>query len=184
MNIPVSLLSAILTVSLLASCSTSTIPTPEDMDRYYKKAEEMAADRIAILEGKRNRGEITDGEFETELAAVRGRILNHATELAWARHENMDAQRRALGIPTGGHPVQIQVPGAGGAESFYRRAGDTGGGSQGTTPYGGSVMGGPNRGDRPMLPPAKEPGGQPEPEPAPEPAPAPAPAPAAPAPST
>jgi hypothetical protein len=152
----------------LASCS-STIPTAADMDRFYKKAEQMADTRIAALEEKRRRGEITDAQFEVQSAAARARIENHATELAWARHEDVEAQLRSLGIPTGGHPVPVQVPNTGGGESFYRQAGQAGGQNfYSNAPYGGSVLGGPNRGDRPSLPPVEGPGGQPEPAPEPD----------------
>src|SRR4051812_12429925 len=155
---------------LLASCGTSTMPTAKDMDRYYVKAEEMAQAKIAVLEEKRDRGELTPLEFVTQSTVIRDKIADHATELAWARHEDIEAQKRALGVPTGDHPVKIQVPGAGAGESFYRRAGQSAGtGQYNTAPYGGSISGGPNRGDRPTLPPVQPPGGQeptaPEPEP-------------------
>jgi hypothetical protein len=153
------LLLAALAALVLAACGTNTMPSATDMDRYYAKAEQMAQDRIADLEARKKRGEITQAEFEEQSATVRGRILNHATELAWARHENLEARKRAMGIPTGDHPVQVIVPGTGGGESFYRRAGQQGGENfQSNTPYGGSTIGGPNRGDRPTLPPLQPPG--------------------------
>jgi hypothetical protein len=149
---------------LLASCSTNTMPTAEDMDRYYAKAEEMAEGKIAVLAEKRDRGELTPEQFVAQSTTIRGHIADQATDMAWARHENIEAQKRALGVPTGDHPVKIQVPGAGAGESFYRRAGEVAGSSQyNSAPYGGSVTGGPNRGDRPSLPPVQPPGGQPDP---------------------
>lgn len=167
MNSHVRLLSTALASLLLLSCSTRTMPTAADMDRYYQKAEQMADSRIALLDGKRLRGEITQEEFETQSAAIRARIPNQATELAWARHENAEAQMRMLGIPTGDHPVQLQVPGQGGqgaGETFYRRAGQSGGENfSSNSPYGGSAIGGPNRGAPPIVPPRPQP--EPEPEP-------------------
>lgn len=149
---------------LLASCGTRTIPTAAEMDRYFEKAEQMAEHRIAVLDKQRRHEEITQAEFDAQSSAIRARIPDQATELAWARHEIVEAQKRALGMPTGDHPVQVQVPGIGTGESFYRRAGQTGGENfQSNTPYGGSVMGGPNRGERPILPPVQLPGGEPEP---------------------
>jgi hypothetical protein len=172
------LLTAAFTALVLASCASNTKPTAADMDMYYRKAEQLAQDRIASLEARRQRGEITQEDFESQLAAVRGRIANQATELAWARHENMEAQKRALGIPTGDHPVKIQVPGTGTGESFYRRAGQSGGENfASNAPYGGSVVGGPNRGDRPTLPPVAQPQPQPQPQPEQQAAPASPPAP-------
>jgi hypothetical protein len=173
-------LSAAFAVLLLASCSTSTLPTAADMDRYYQQAEQLAQDHIAILDAQRRRGTLTQEQFDSQSSMIRGRIANHATDLAWARHENVEAQLRALGVPTGDHLVKVQVPGTGAGESFYRRAGEPVGSSQyNAAPYGGSVLGGPNRGDRPELPPVRVPGGQPEPgEPAPEAEPEAAPAPA------
>jgi hypothetical protein len=157
-------LSAAFAGLVLASCSTSTIPTAGDMDRYYRQAELLADDHIAILEAQKRRGDITPEQFENQSSTIRGGIANHANELAWARHENVEAQLRALGVPTGDHPVKVQVPGTGAGESFYRRAGEPQGSAQyNAAPYGGSVLGGPNRGDRPELPPVKAPGGQPEP---------------------
>lgn len=153
---------------LLASCSSRTIPTAEDLDRYYAKAEQMARDRIDILDDKLRRGEISQEEFDLQAKTIRGRVPDHATELAWARHENTEARKRALGIPTGDNPVNISVPGAGGGESFYRRAGEAYGSSRyNEAPYGGSVFGGPNRGSRPSLPPSEPTIEEPEPEPAP-----------------
>jgi hypothetical protein len=149
---------------LLVSCETNTIPTSADMDRYLQKAQQMADHRIEILEGQRRRGEITQAEYDMKVEQTRARITDHATELAWARHENLESRKRAMGIPTGDHPQQIQVPGAGSGESFYRRAGETGGNTLNTnTPFGGSILGGPNRGVRPELPPpVTTPGGQTE----------------------
>ena len=147
------------------------------MDRYYVKAEELAHNKISALEAKRDRGDMTPLEFATQSTLIRGHIVDQATELAWARHENIEAQKRALAIPTGDHPVKAQVPKAGAGESFYRRAGQSAGtGQYNTAPYGGSVLGGPNRGDRPALPAVQPPGGPAgaaaaEPDPAAEPKP-------------
>jgi hypothetical protein len=158
---------------LLASCGSRTIPTAADMDRYYVKAEELAEHKISALEQKLDRGEMTPLEFSTQSTLIRGHIVDQATDLAWARHENIEAQKRALGIPTGDRPVKVQVPGAGAGESFYRKAGQTAGtGQYNTAPYGGSVLGGPNRGDRPTLPAVQPPGGPAEPTPAEDPDPA------------
>src|SRR5205085_2894950 len=96
----------------------------------------------------RRHDELTDAQFNEQATLIRGRIPNHATELAWARHQIVEAQKTALGIPTGDHPVQVQVPGIGTGESFYRRAGQNGGENfNSNTPYGGSTLGGPNRGE-------------------------------------
>ena len=144
---------AALAALLLTSCGTNTMPSAGDMDRYYQKAEQIAEEKIALLDEKRQRGEISQEQFDMQAAAARGRITNQATELAWARHEIVEAQKRSLGIPTGDHPVQVQVPGSGGqptGESFYRKAGSVSAGTlQNTSPYGNSVLGGPNRGITP-----------------------------------
>lgn len=146
-------ISALLAVAILTSCSTPTMPTAEDMDRYYRKAEQMAQDQVVLLDQKRQRGEITQEEYETKSAAIRGRIVNQATELAWARHEIAEAQKRQLGIPTGDHPVRVDVPGTSGQaapDSFYRRAGQSGAESYySNSPYNGSAFGGPGRGITP-----------------------------------
>jgi hypothetical protein len=153
---------------LLASCETNTMPTSAQMDRYFQKAQQLADDRIATLEGQRRRGEITEAEYDLKVEQTRAKVADHATELAWARHESLESRKRAQGIPTGDHPQQVQVPGAGGGESFYRRAGEQGGSSlNNNTPFGGSVFGGPNRGERPELPPVQTPGGREQTAPAP-----------------
>lgn len=143
------------------------MPTAADMDRYYLKAEEMAQARIEMLDGRRERGEITQAEFDVKAQAARAKIPEQATALAWAKHENLEARKRAFGVPTGDTPVQAPVPGAQGlGESFYRRAGDSGGENfYSNTPNGTTLLGGPNRGERPEPPPLKVPGAKPEPEP-------------------
>ena len=167
MRIPVRSLAALFAGLLLSSCvSTYTMPTAEDMDRYYKKAEELAQKRIETLEGQRERGEITSEEFELQKARTLEKIPDQASQLAWARHESIEAQKRALGIPTGDHPVQIDVPSTGSGESFYRRAGTSGADYYTNTPTGGTIFGGPNRGRRASPPPPEEPQ---QPRPAPEP---------------
>ena len=125
------------------------MPDATDMDRYYAKAEEIAQARIAVLDAQRQRGEITQEDYEMQVAAAKARIQNQATELAWARHEIVEAEKRQIGVPTGDHPVEVQVPGlSGSGDSFYRRAGQTGGGGlNNNTPFGGSIIGGPNRGN-------------------------------------
>lgn len=167
MRFPVPSLIPALAVLLLASCGMRTMPTSEDMDRYYAKAEQMAQDRIERLEGQRDRGEITQAQFDEKARAARARIPEQATALAWARHENLEARKRAFGMPTGDHPVQAPVPGPDGlGESFYRRAGESGGENfYSDTPNGTTLLGGPNRGERPEPPPLQVPGARPEPEP-------------------
>lgn len=157
MRIPVRPLTALFASLLLASCGTYTMPNAEDMDRYYKKAEELANKRIETLEGQKQRGEITEEEFELEKTRTLEKIPDQASQLAWARHESLEAQKRAQGIPTGDHPVQIQVPSTGSGESFYRRAGTSGADYYTNTPTGGTIFGGPNRGKRATPPPVEEP---------------------------
>jgi hypothetical protein len=116
----------LLGVLALSSCS-STTPTAAQMDRYYSKAEEMAQSQIAIIEGQLSRGEISQKEYDDRRRSIQNNIPNQAQDMAWARHEISDAQKRQLGIPTGGHPVEMSLPSAGGSGGFYRPYNQQGG---------------------------------------------------------
>ncbi len=110
----------------LSSCS-STTPTAKQMDRYYAKAEEMAQSQIDIIDDQLKRGVITQEAYDDRLKWIRNNIPNQAQDMAWARHEISDAQKRQLGIPTGGSPVQMSLPSAGAAGGFYRPYNQQGG---------------------------------------------------------
>ncbi|MFZ4594345.1 MAG: hypothetical protein ACOYOF_08815 [Verrucomicrobiaceae bacterium] len=128
------------------------MPTATTMDRYYQKAEQMAESQIAALEVKRQSGEISQAEYDSKVQAIRAGIPNQASELAWARHEIAESEKRSLGIPTGDHPVRIAVPGGSGlgaSESFYRPAGQATTGVQNArNPMGNSIFGGPSLSNR------------------------------------
>lgn len=65
------------------------------------------------LEAKRAGGQITEPEYETELAALERRIAARATDAAWTRHALAESERKMTGIPTPDAPVEIGVPTAG-----------------------------------------------------------------------
>lgn len=128
-----------LAVTLLAfstSCQ-STIPTAADLDHYYQQATDIANRQIAILDGQLARGEISQSQHDTTAAAIRANIPKQAGDLAWARHELAESQKRALGIPTGDHAVQVNAPGAGGNNSFYQPRGQVGSGFGRSSDLGG-----------------------------------------------
>jgi hypothetical protein len=116
---------ALALLTLLASCS-STVPTAKQLDLYYEKAGELAQPKIAALDQQLARGEIDQSTYDSERAAIDRGIAKKATEMAWAKHELVESQNRALGIPTGDTAVSVRPPAAGGQDSFYRRAGDAG----------------------------------------------------------
>lgn len=116
---------------LLASCSSvpsNTKPSAADMDRFYQHAERMANQQIALLDQQRADGRLTQEQYDVRVAAVKNGIGKQAMELAWARHELADSQKRAMGIPTGDYAQQVAVPSAAGSESFYRPYGQVGSG--------------------------------------------------------
>ena len=110
----------LLGVLALCSCSSTTTPTAAQMDRYYAKAEDMAQTQIDIIDGQLRRGEITQEAYNDRLRSIKNNIPSQAQDLAWARHEISEAQKRQLGIPTGGNPVDMSLPAAGAAGGFYR----------------------------------------------------------------
>ena len=117
---PLSAAALLLGVLALCSSCSSTTPTAAQMDRYYAKAEEMAQAQIAIIDGQLQRGEISQSEYNDRLRYLKNNIPNQAQDLAWARHEIADAQKRQLGIPTGGNPVDPPLSSPGASGGFYK----------------------------------------------------------------
>lgn len=110
---------------VLMSCQ-STKPTAESMDAYYRKAEEMAQVQVGIIDVQLRRGVISQEEYDLRLGSIRNGISKQAMDLAWARHEIAEAQKRQLGIPTGDSQPEISVPSASSTGGFYRPAGTVG----------------------------------------------------------
>lgn len=135
-----SALAALLGASALTSCS-STMPTAAQMDRYYAKAEQMAQSQIDIIDGQLKRGEISQDAYNDRLQHIKNNIPRQAQDLAWARHEISDAQKRQLGIPTGGNPVEVPLSDPSAAGGFYRPYSQQGG-NLNSGNYGSSAMGG------------------------------------------
>ena len=118
----------------LCAC-TSTIPDASTMDKYYHEAEASVQRDIARLHEKLVSGEISKDEYDSRAQAIRDSVGARASKMAWARHELVEAQMRAQGIPTAGNPVSISAPnGASAGNSFFRQAGQ--GGGQGYTGVG------------------------------------------------
>ncbi len=111
------------------------------MDRFYVKAEEMAQAQIAILDRQLQSGQISRESYEDRVAYIRQNIPIKASELAWARHEIAEAQKRQLGIPTGDSKADMALPSASSAGGFYHPAGSApGGNSTPALPAGGRSM--------------------------------------------
>lgn len=118
-------------MSLLASCGGmpyNTKPNAADMDRFYKRAEVMAQEQIAVLDKEKAAGRLTQEQYDQRVTYVQSSVGQRANELAWARHELADSQKRALGIPTGDRPQEVSVPSSAGSESFYKPYGQVGSG--------------------------------------------------------
>ena len=122
-----------LVVPLLAACNSS-LPTPSDMDRFYREAEIRAQRDMDRLAQRRDRGEISEEEYKRRAADITDSIPRRASDMAWTRHELVQSERRGTGIPTPDSPAQISAPGRGaGSGSFYRQAGQSGPGYQGSS---------------------------------------------------
>lgn len=125
MNIrPLSLMIMLVLGMTLISCR-STLPTAADMDRFQQKAEQMAQQQIALLDAQRARGEISSEVHDAKVDAIKADIPRKAGELAWAQHELVESQKRALGIPTGDMAQSVNIPRTGGQDSFYRPYGQS-----------------------------------------------------------
>ncbi|HSJ02357.1 MAG: hypothetical protein ACAI34_05535 [Verrucomicrobium sp.] len=125
------LLLATAVACLLPSCADlpyNTKPTASDMDRFYKRAEERANEQIAILDQQKAQGKMTQEQYDVRVTAAKNRIGQNANEMAWARHELADSQKRSLGIPTGDTTQDVTVPSSAGSESFYKPYGQVGSG--------------------------------------------------------
>ncbi len=120
-SFPLTFLTIITTLVCLVSCE-STTPTAADLDRYNKEVEMQTQRQIAALSERRSRGELSQEQYDEQVAALKADIPRRANEIAWTRHDLAESQMRALGIPTGDHPVQVDPPLKGG-ETFYRQAG-------------------------------------------------------------
>jgi len=128
MKIPcLPLLAAAFVVASLCSCQ-STNPNSADMDRYYKEAQARAERMVAHLGEQRDEGKISQDEYNEKVQKVRSHVGQQAMEIAWTRHEMEESKLRALGIPTGDHPVELGPPGVGSLDSFYKPSGQGGGG--------------------------------------------------------
>lgn len=128
-------------LAALCSCASTTTPTAAQMDRYYAKAEEMAQSQIDIIDAQRKAGQIGQEEYDARLRSIRNNIPSQAQDLAWARHEIADAQKRQLGIPTGGNPVPMGLPDPGSTGGFYRPYNQQGG-DLNSQNYGAAASGG------------------------------------------
>ena len=72
------------------------------MDFYYRQAEKRAQKQIAGLDYRLETGEISKDEYDRKVADVRACVPLNASELAWARHNLAETEKRNLGIPTAG----------------------------------------------------------------------------------
>ncbi len=122
----------LLGVMMTAACR-STIPTAADMDRYYNQAEKRAQEQIALLDAKRDNGQISQAEHDRKAEDIRSSIANRANDIAWSRHALVEAEKVSMGVPTGDHPVRVDAPGKGSTGGFYHPAGSTGTGYQGAS---------------------------------------------------
>ncbi len=101
------------------------MPSAADMDRYTQKAEQMAQQQMVLQDAQLARGEISQEMHAANIESIKAGIPRKAAELAWAKHELSESQKRALGIPTGDMAQQVDVPRSGGQNSFYRPFGQS-----------------------------------------------------------
>ena len=121
-----------LLAAVLCACQ-STLPTVSDMDRFYKEAERRANVKIGELAQQRDSGLMSAEEFDFKAQRIRDDIPRKASAMAWTRHELAESEMRALGIPTGDHPVAVSAPqvGAGGSSFYHQPGNPTGNDSNG-----------------------------------------------------
>jgi hypothetical protein len=120
--LPLGLVSA----ALLASCA-QRLPDVADIDRCYKRAEQLASEETQELERRHAAGQIDDFSYQQQKTAIQNRISQRAVEMAWTSHSLEQSQRAAQGIPTPNSPQEIAVPQAGtlATGGDYRRFNDS-----------------------------------------------------------
>lgn len=115
---------------VLAGCTTnSSIPDARDMDKYHRAAEAVMKPERDALEQKRASGQISETEYQAQLAMLERQVSERATDAAWTRHALAESERKMSGIPTPDAPVDLQAPTAGGSGALptggtYRRFND------------------------------------------------------------
>ena len=118
---------------LQASCRSS-LPNAEQLSMYQKEAERRAAEKIAALKAERAKGQITEEDYKFRVDQINDEIPRKANEMAWTRHDLVESQQRALGIPTGDTQMEPPRPSSGAGGGFYRPGGTNSSGG-----YGGST---------------------------------------------
>lgn len=127
---------ALLFLQVSCTSTPATAPTPEQLDAYYKAAQESAQRKIAFLNTDLAQGHISQEQYDAEVERINAEIATKANDIAWTRHDLSESQQRALGIPTGDTHPEPPRPSSGSGESFYRQSGTYGGGG-----YGGTAPG-------------------------------------------
>ncbi|MBL9133072.1 MAG: hypothetical protein JNG86_17815 [Verrucomicrobiaceae bacterium] len=115
--------------AVLASCASSTmdsIPDEAKMAEFKQIAQRnLAPDYIEIAE-QRRAGQLTEAQYQEELARLDKQAVSDAHTLAWRSHEMAERQRKARGEPTPDNPIAIHVPnamtGSAGGQSTFRSA--------------------------------------------------------------
>jgi|GEM_PF-4840881 len=112
----------------LSACQ-STIPDADDLVRFEKQATDLTNRQIAILDDQLAAGKINQTQRDERAAALRADIPRKTHELAWARHEIAESEKRAWGVPTGDSGTTVHAPQMGGvSNSFYQPRGEVGSG--------------------------------------------------------
>lgn len=109
----------------MVSC-VSSYPTAQSLEGYYHYAEAWGQDQQKLLDAELKAGKISKTEHQSQSAAIRREIDNRAHELAWAKFELKESEKRAMGIPTAELPMDVGIPRVGGGDSFHRRHGEYG----------------------------------------------------------
>lgn len=111
----------------LGSCASSTmdsIPDDAQLAEYKRQGQASLAQEYMALGDQRHAGQLTEAQYQAEMAKLEERAVSIGHSLAWQNHSMAEQQRKARGEPTPDAPVAIQVPNAmnGGASggSLYR----------------------------------------------------------------
>jgi len=98
---------------LLAACTSSSVPTPEQLDALEQKLRDENQPLYADLSQRRASGQLSQAEYEAERASLDHRLLAKVDAMTWSRHALVQSEMKANGIPTPDQPVVLEAPGAG-----------------------------------------------------------------------
>ena len=109
-----------LLAALLASCTSPTTPTVEQLNALEQKVRAEHQPYYDDLAQRRASGQVTQAEYDAEKAKLDHRVHSKVDTMLWTRHELAQSDLKANGIPTPDKPVMLDAPGVGSVQgSLY-----------------------------------------------------------------